>query len=1011
MRSFFTPGRPTDRASPPCTRILRLARLSLVGLSILLYTGLVTSTPNVRSTLDIPAQALPQALIELGRQANISIVFASASVHRVNSMPIQGDYSVAEALQVLLAGTDLQPVFVEDNVVSITSACGDTTTCERIVEPVAIVPDLRTEPLLEQMTITERYLTGSRIRHHNEAGASPMQVIGTPEIELSGAQTVGEILKFVPAVAGNSTNTRVSNGGDGTATVTLRGLPASNTLVLVNGRRYANDGLAGESFDLNTLSPSAIERIEILKDGASPIYGSDAIAGVVNIILKSDFDGLEIGTAYGESNKGDLETFSTQVTWGHTFSGGNMLVTASTFDQQALWSRDRAVSDSADGRSLGGADLRSSATPAARIGLPDGPVILTQDALGNWLPGESPGDYRPATVEDRHDFRDVTTAIMPSQRQSLYGTLHYDLLERLTGFAELSYSHNEAEATLPAADVFTAFELLPLPVAADNIFNPFGETIVDLRRHMIELGPRVQQNSSDTTRAELGVKGFSQRWQWELGLHWSRSKARERFRGAIDGLRLRRGIGPAALCTAELDCVPVNLFAAPGSLDAQQQEYLAVNTQVTGHSETKGASLDIGGSLWNLPAGAVELAAGLEYREESTSLEPDELLRSGRVVGGSNFSPTSGSRDAREVYVELLLPIMSGWTGVHHLELELAGRHSNYQDFGSIGNSKFGIRYQPFDELTLRASWTTGFSAPTLAELNTGTQQSFSFLDDPCALAENVDVLPGCSVRSDPTLLRFLTVRGGNSELEAEQADSYVLGLTWRPEGLPGLVASLDAFRIDQRQVIEASAQLIVDTNARTGELDDRLIRDANGNISRVVATNFNIGAREIKGIDIALNYHFPDSPAGRFSFAVDATHISEFMYQASPASSRRNLAGSFADEASDGLGALPRWKAKMGLHWRRGRWESAWNLRYIGELSEKIPSSNQRRDIDAWFSHDVHLSRLFQVRGGLRLTLGINNLLDEAAPFSAAAFNDNYDARTYDLEGRYWYGRLSQRF
>ena len=991
--------------------VKRRVSLACLTLAVLLCPLLASALPETRSALDIPTQALPQALIELGRQANISIVFASARVQRVKSTAIHGDYSVAEALQVLLAGTNLRPVFVDDNVVSITGTCVDGEICEKPVEPTVQLAEALHEPTLEQMTITERYLTGSRIRRQHDTGSSPIQVIGRPEIELSGAQNVSEILKFVPAVAGNSTNTRISNGGDGTATVTLRGLPASNTLVLVNGRRYANDGLAGESFDLNTLSPAAIERIEILKNGASPIYGSDAIAGVVNIILKSDFDGLEIGTTYGEAGRGDLETFSTQLTWGHNFDRGNVLVSASTYTQDPLWSRHRSVSASADGRPQGGADLRSSATPAARIGLAEGPVILRQDADGNWLPGTSPGDYRATTIEDRHDFRDVTSAIIPSERQTLYAMLQYDLHERLTGFAELNYSRNESEATLPAAEVFTAFELLPLPVAADNLFNPFDVTIVDLRRHMLELGSRIQRNSSDTSRAAFGLKGLSDRWQWELGLHWSRSEAREQFRGAIDGLRLRRGIGLAARCTAELDCIPINLFGAPGSVDAAQQEFLLVNTKVSGHSETIGANLDFGGSVWELPAGSVELAAGLEYRDESTSLEPDALLRSGTVVGGSNFSPTSGSRSAREVYVELLLPLLSGRTGARQLELEIAGRHSNYQDFGSTSNSKLGLRYQPFEELTLRAAWTAGFSAPTLAELNTGTQQGFSFLDDPCALAENVGVLPGCTIQSDPSLLQFLTVLGGNSELEAEQADSYVFGLTWHPARLPGLIASIDAFQIDQREVIEASAQLVIDTNARTGELDDRLIRDANGNISRVVATNFNIGTREIKGIDVALNYRFPDTPVGLFSLAVDATHINGFIHQASPASSRRNLAGSFSDEASDGLGALPRWKAKMGLHWRRGRWESAWKMRYISELNEKIPSSNERRDIDSWISHDLHLSRQFEVMGGLRLTVGVNNLLDEEAPYSAAAFNDDYDARTYDLEGRYWYGRLYQRF
>jgi iron complex outermembrane receptor protein len=478
-------------------------------------------------------------------------------------------------------------------------------------------------PGIEELYVYGNHVTGSRIKRSHLQGVAPVDVLSSPDIELSGAQTLGELLRYVPAVSGNATSTAISNGGDGTATVTLRGLPASSTLVLINGRRVANDGLAGESVDLNSIAPAAVERIEILKDGASAIYGSDAIAGVVNIIMKKDFYGFLAEHFYGTSQEGDGETETTTIQYGTGFKHGSLFLSASHFDQQEIKARDRKVSRDADGRSRGGADLRSSATPNARVTLPDGDTVIRDSESGN---------YRPVTADDLFNFPDFTSSLVPSERDFFYANISYDFTEQLTGSIEASYTDTSAEAQLAPTPIFTAFEQEPIPVAADNIYNPFNTRIDDLRRRLVELPSRRQQNKSDVTRISAVVEGLHQGWSWELYHSYSKSEAKESLSDLVNADNLRRGLGPADECRGPVidGCVPVNLFGPAGSIDAQQLEFLRVPGKVKGESELKIYSLTGTRELWELPYGVVDFAFGLEYRDESTEKKPSEAAPTSR---------------------------------------------------------------------------------------------------------------------------------------------------------------------------------------------------------------------------------------------------------------------------------------------------------------------------------------------------------------------------------------------
>jgi iron complex outermembrane recepter protein len=986
------------------------------GLALLcgLLAGIACHARETAYQLSIPASTLPAALIELAQQTGVSLVFATARVPAITVNGMQGRLSTRQALQQMLEGSGLVATYIDERIVSIGPGCRTGTDCGAgagtgavALEEDAGYVDTR---VIEQMIVRERMLTGSHMRQASYLGSAAVDIISAPEIEATGAQSLGDLLRVMPAVIGNQTSTAVSNGGDGTATVTLRGLPASNTLVLINGRRSANHGLTGEAFDLNSLSPAAVDRIEILKDGASAIYGSDAIAGVVNIILKRDFSGVQLSTQTGETQRGDRGTTTTNLLIGEQWQRASLVLSASIFEQDEVRSRDRSVSRSADGRPQGGADLRSSATPAARISIDDQVLTLRQQD-GGYLPGSSAGDFRPVTGNDLYDFRAETTALVPSERNNFHLMGEFDLHQRLTAFMDLGYSHSESDSRLAPTPVFTAFESNPLTVSALNPFNPFGVDIADVRKRFVELGPRRQQNSTTNTRAALGLEGLVLgTMEWNASYNWSRSEAEETLQGLIDGDRLQLALGPGSACAAQPGCVPVNVFGAPGAVDSRQLDYLATQTALDGYTRLHGLEAGITGPVARTRAGEVLVAGGISSRKEATA------SRGSRnnprfALGGSDISATSGDRRVEEAWGELLLPLFADGNGAHRLDLEFASRLSHYSDFGDTSNNKIALRYRPAPSVLLRGTLSEGFRAPSLQDLYESGQQSQAFLSDPCALKKNVGVLPGCALPGDPTRSQFLTVIGGNPELEAEQSDNMTLGMVWTPAAIAGLMLSADAFRIQQSNVVDASAQFILDENARTGGFAERVLRDAEGNLQRVNASNINIGERRVTGVDFSLRYRLPTLPFGRVELSLDSAYIHEYLNQLDPGAQRQDIVGQFADAASGGMGAIPEWKSRIGAQWNRGPWEASYRMQYVSDLREDIPNSRRQRSIDSWLVHDLQIGRRFALLEGLRVSLGIDNLLDTRPPFAASAFNDSHDGRTHDLRGRYWYAKLRQDF
>lgn len=862
-------------------------------------------------------------------------------------------------------------------------------------------------PDIEEYIVRGESVTGSRFRQPGLSDFHSVEVITQTEIRLSGAATLSQLLRFTPSVVGNSASTAVGNGGDGSANVTLRGLPANNTLVLINGQRTVNNGLDGETVNINSIPLAAVDHIEILKDGASATYGSDAIAGVVNVVLKRELYGAYINVYGGISDRGDAESNRYDLLYGNSFGNHQFLIAASTFDDNGFFSRDRAISRFADTRAIGGNDNRSSATPNTRITLPSGDTVTLDETVPN-ADGSSPSQFRLATSEDLFDYAPFTSAMTPNSRDAIY--LGGQLLPKSTLEVDfdLHYVDTESTITLAPTPLFSAFEEVLVPIAADQPFNPFGVELADIRRRFTEFDNRTQTNRNETFRASTLVLGSYADGDWQAGLSWSRSESSERYDNLVDGQRLTRSLGPAAQCQGlAIDgCLPLNLFAPAGSLSPTEVAYLSSYGLSKGTTELRSATIETSTLVDLLPGEPVALLIGVEMRDESLNLRSDQPVDNQYLIGGSSRGESTGDRTVTELFFEAHFPLWRDLRGINLLEANIALRTSDYSDFGTSSNPKLSLHYRPVASLSVRASASTGFRAPSLFELYRLTATSQQFLSDPCSSA-GFALLPGCSQQTDPLRIQFLTQIGGNPDLRAESSRHSSFGISYQPLSKSRFTFSVDWFNTRVRDVIGSNSQLYVLENAESGAYADRIQRDSNGEIVMIDASLDNFGSREIEGADVEIHWLMDMANYGLLNFTASAAYINH--YSLTELGVEREYSGTFVDSAADGNGSIPKLKSRFDMLWQTKRWEVALNSLYISSLDEVDPSSGNMRKVASWFRQDLQINFRFNSDSSLA-TFGVENLFDRAPPFSISAFNDNYDPRTYDATGRYYYFKVSYR-
>lgn len=846
----------------------------------------------------------------------------------------------------------------------------------------------------EPVTLDRIEVTGSRIKRTDLETSQPIFSLNREEIQAQGLTSVGDVIQNLTA-NGSALNTQVNNGGNGETQVTLRNLGSNRTLVLVNGRRWVGGTGLGGAVDLNTIPTAAVERIEVLKDGASTIYGSDAIAGVVNVILRKDFDGAEANAFIGSFDKGDGYKQSYDFTIGSVGERWSAMIGIGYVKEEAVLAGDREISAVPVFGSLPGTGF-SASSPNGNFSIfdPDAGTFSQPDGEYGFFvptPGVGPG-FRGnpglANAGDTYNFAPVNYLITPQERYSLFTNGSLDITDTLRFKVTATYNQRRSEvngAETPLTnDASSGPPDSPIGISRDSLFNPFGQDINEFFRRMVEAGPRRFFGDVRTVAFHGMFEGtleFADRaFDWEAGYFYGENKANNTTAGLFQTSAVLNAVGPSMLVngvptcvtvagdasTAIAGCVPMNLLGGAGAITPQMLAY----TTFIGHDELgfkqKTYYANIGGELFEMPgdAGPLAFSFGVEHRTESGFDQPDALINSGDT-SGSKRTATSGGYSVDEAYLELSIPLLKDLPFARLLDVSLATRYSDYSTFGDTLNSKFGFRWKPIDDLMIRGNWSEGFRAPSIAELFTGQADSFPAIQDPCAGSlqgvPNPNIPAGCAgipqYNQSNTQIR-ITV-GGNTNLLPETSTSKTLGFVYNPSWLPGFDISLDWWQIDIKSaIIVQTGQAIIDGCHRAGIAANcaLIVRTPGGQVNNLLAVPNNIGTFFNEGYDMTVGYRLPETAWGKFSFVWDTTYfaVSTTDLNGDGVITQDPVDGEGGNNVGKYFGAafVNNWRIRSNLsaRWELGDWGATWFARYYSKQDEvcigtpNVPAAQRAR-------------------------------------------------------------------
>ncbi|WP_434027204.1 TonB-dependent receptor [[Pseudomonas] boreopolis] len=846
-------------------------------------------------------------------------------------------------------------------------------------------------------TLATVTVTGSNIKRSDSEGPNPVQVIERQQLERSGKQTVADALRSISANTGNATNETTNNGwASGSAGIGLRGLSQKNTLVLLNGRRLANYGFPanglGDTFvNLNALPLVAVERIEVLKDGASAVYGSDAVAGVVNIITREDFQGAELGVSGGTSDEGGLDTQRAKFVGGIgdlERDGYNVLFSFDAYNRDRLDQDQRSLTRSGIYSDQPGGRWNGWSAKGARY-LINGASVPMLDANshcpeGTVLTASAPIDGLAGNT-CAFNQAPYTTLIPSTKRYQAYANGTFRLSDNVEAFGEALYSHIKGVSIFGSSPYFTLeggrFALnaqtgLAEPVSnllpASSPYNPYG-TAVPIEYTFFNLGQSLKINYSQSYRFLGGVRGRGERWDWEAAAFTARSDEDE---------RVAAGFANRWTLADALASGSYNLFN-PAATPQSVIDAINLSTLRPARSSLSGVDAKISGSLFELPAGRVGFAAGTEWRREELVSRNPWQIDAGLQIRPA-IAEVDGDRKVSALYAEFNVPLLPS------LELQLAGRGDHYSDFGNAFSPKASLRWQPFDALLVRAAASRGFRAPSLSENSASTNISYGTVVDP----HDPDV-PGS--RQSPT---FFTV--GNTDLDPERTRSYNFGIVLSPWADTSL--SVDWYKIELDNLIGTGNT----TTIVQGNDPNDVIRDARGKLVAVYNRYQNLSELTTSGLDVELRQRWRTDAAGDFGIASAYTHVRDYRRPAT-------AGGPLVDYAGGNLlgVSLPRNKATTTFDWTWRGFTAAVTWYYTGGYDQKASAAAAavQSHVDAYDQFDLYLGYTGFERWNLYAK--IENVANEEPPYDASfpGIRAPYDFTQYDLRGRYFTVGFDYRF
>ena len=842
-------------------------------------------------------------------------------------------------------------------------------------------------PAQEATTLDRIEVTGSRIRQVDAETSQPILVLGREDIEQSGRTSVAELLQNI-AVNGAPINTQVNNGGDGSSTVDLRGLGSNRTLVLVNGRRWVT-GLGG-SVDLNTIPSAMVERIEVLKDGASSIYGSDAIAGVVNVITRQNFEGAEAHAYVGQFSEGDGERTSADFTLGANSDRGNIVFGISHTEEKSVMAGDREIS--ADPVNGFGAARYSGFDDNGQIwelvdadGNPTGDIneaeTVARYVVNEGADGRDLANYHPfdPAAGDGYNFAKDNYLRTPQERTSLYVQSRFDLTDSISFKTDALYNERLSAQQLAGFPLGEGNYLSGAQgLSADSYYNPTNGTPeareLNWSRRLVEQ-ERLYEQDVKTWHFYGGFEGFfdigDRGFNWDMGYSFNRNDQVDTQIGDVNMQNLRNATGPSFMDAdgnivcgtpdAVIEgCTPFNPFSSPGEIQGDMLNYVLFNAKDKFQNTSKSYTANISGDLFELPGGMAGFAAGYEHRKESGYDIPDAFVSAG-LTSGNARQATSGAYSLDDFYAEILLPVLSDVPGAQLLEFSLASRYSDYSNFGETTNSKFGFKWKPIDSLLVRGNWAQGFRAPTINDLFGGAAASYDTFGDPCSIDSpyysRPEVQDRCAAAGVPTDYVQRTNSGlgyfgqtafpfdwvPNQNLGPETATNKTLGFVYSPEFLTGFDISVDWWQIELEEAISRpTATYMLDQCFVEGDqgfcdilyVDGDLTRDQFGNITYLARGLRNLAQTNVEGWDVSARYRTAETAMGRFSFMWDSSYISNYESRSTPEGEFDYVVGLYSAGA-------PTWRLRSNLNadWTMGDFGLSWTTRYFSGMEEDCPT------------------------------------------------------------------------
>jgi iron complex outermembrane recepter protein len=873
-------------------------------------------------------------------------------------------------------------------------------------------------------------VTGSNIKRIEAEGANPVQVITRQEIERTGAATINDVLQRITG-AGAAIDDRVTNGfAPGGGSLNLRGLGFNSTLILINGRRlptypFAQQVGTPQGFnDINSIPLAAVERIEVLKDGASAVYGADAVAGVVNLILRRDYTGMEVTAAIGTSQRSDGQAFNASIAggWGDLAKDRfNVLVTANISGRDPIASRDRPWGKSEDLRPFGGADRRSSyGYPGTITDFETGDVVFAGGACG---PSTQQGGSSVRAGYCRYDRPTLGSLQGESDKAGVYSRLNFAITPQITAFAEALFTRNQFKSvgwpagTTDDVGIGTFF----IPAGAPN--NPFPND-AEVRYRFADVGNRGDDGKSDTTRLLLGFKGTTAGWDWEAAANINTIKIDTKATNNALNSRLMCLTNPSAAASYAAGGDPLGLgtlaqiFSANPSYAAYFQRelakcgtafaqfgyynyvnpsanapgvaaYLTHQADRTGRSNLDGYDFKASRELMQLGGGALALAFGGETRTEKVRDIPDERLQTGDTLAIS-AAQAFGERRVSAFYGELNAPLTKS------LEANLAVRYDKYTGNGKFAatSPKLGLRFQPTQQVLLRATASKAFRAPSLFETSPAQQTSFTFgVRDPLRCPTFDENNPDC-------VLDARRVQTGNPNLKAEKSTSYTFGIVLEPTR--DLSVGIDFWQIDRKDEIGSfNDQQLIDLFFNNPLI---VARDPAGRISQLNVVPVQLSKTKTNGVDIDVTHRMALG-SGKLTSKLGMSYVG--TYKLTTLDDNSNLI--FPE--FNGTYNSPRYRGSWDFSYETGAWDfslGGYGIHSYGAPSGAVDPDRRVGAMEVW-----NTSVTYKGVKNLTVRLGVNNLFDRGQPFSdeTSGSNAGYNAQFAEPVGRFYTLGMSYKF